>query len=1419
RSIKRRMVRMQSATPVLGLLALLCCSSIGSVRGGRIVVMPVDGSHWLSMKILVEELSRKGHEMVVLVPEANQHIRDGSYTTRTFKVPYSQADLDANFDKFKEGTLKAPQLSNIFENLGLLLTFTELQVRGCEGLLYDEPLMKSLQEQGFDLLLTDPFLPCGPIIADALSIPAVYFLRGMPCGLDLAAAQCPSPPSYIPRMFTGNTDVMDFPQRVKNMLMSGFETVLCRYIYASFDDLASRYLKKDTTYKQLLGHGAIWLMRHDFTFEYPRPQMPNMVTIGGINCARQKPLTACFQKGLIKRRTVGMQSVPPVLGLLALLCCSSIGSVQGGRIVVVPVDGSHWLSMKILVEELSQKGHEMVVLVPEASHHVRNGSYTTLTFKVPYTQADLEATINGIKEGAMKGPQHANIFQNIEALLNLTEMQVKGCEGLLYDEPLMKSLQEQGFDLLLTDPFLPCGPIIADALSIPAVYFLRGMPCGLDLAAAQCPSPPSYVPRFFTGNTDVMNFPQRVKNMLMSGFEMVLCKYIYASFDELASRYLEKDTTYKQLLGNGAIWLMRSDFTFEYPRPIMPDMVTIGGINCARKMPLPSGFQTRFIERRMLRMQSVPLVLGLLALICCSSIGSVRGGRIVVVPVDGSHWLSLKILVEELSRKGHEMVVLVPDVSQHIRNGSYTTRTFKVPYTQADLEATINEFKEGAMEGPQHANILENFKRLRGFKELQVRGCERLLYDQPLMKSLQEQGFDLLLTDPFLPCGPIIADAFSIPVVFFLRGMPCGLDLAAAQCPSPPSYIPRFFTGNTDVMNFPQRIKNMLMSGFEMVLCKYIYASFDELASRYLEKDTTYKQLLGNGAIWLMRFDFTFEYPRPIMPNMVTIGGINCAKKKPLPSGFQKRSMKRRMVRMQSVLPVLGLLALLCCFSIGSVRGGKMVVMPVDGSHWLSMKILVEELSRKGHEMVVLVPEASQHIRNGSYTTRTFKVPYTQADLEARIEEFKEGALKGPMLSNIIENTERFRDFIKTQLKGCEDLLYNKPLMKSLQEQGFDLLLTDPFLPCGAIIANTLSIPAVYFLRGMPCGLDLAAAQCPSPPSYIPRMLTGNTDVMDFPQRVKNMLMIGFETVLCRYIYSSFDELASRYLETDTTYKQLLGRGAIWLMRHDFTFEYPTPLMPNIVTIGGINCAKKKPLPAELEEFVNGSGEHGFVVFTLGSMVSELPEVKAKEFFDAFRQIPQRVLWRYTGVVPKDAPENVKLMKWLPQNDLLAHPKAKAFITHGGTHGLYEGICNGVPMVMIPLFGDQGDNVQRMVARGVAETLNIYDITSEKLLVALNKVINDKSYKEKMTKLSAIHRDRPVEPLDLAVFWTEFVMRHKGADHLRPAAHELNWVQYHSLDVIGFLLLVVVTVLFVTLKTCMFCFRRCCRKTHKKKKE
>ncbi|XP_043856821.1 UDP-glucuronosyltransferase 1A1-like isoform X5 [Dromiciops gliroides] len=509
-----------------------------------------------------------------------------------------------------------------------------------------------------------------------------------------------------------------------------------------------------------------------------------------------------------------------------------------------------------------------------------------------------------------------------------------------------------------------------------------------------------------------------------------------------------------------------------------------------------------------------------------------------------------------------------------------------------------------------------------------------------------------------------------------------------------------------------------------------------------------------------------------------------------------------------------------CAACLGFVEGGKLLVIPVDGSHWLSMREVVQDLSQRGHESVVLAPELSIHIREGPlYTLKTFPVSFSK-DLfrEMTHNNFQLMFDPEPFLKRFFDIITTLKLVTDMYFSFCADLVHNKNLLKSLEEAHYDAILTDPAIPCGALVAQYLSIPAVYFLRGLPCHLDAEGTQCPNPSSYIPRLFLDFTDHMTFLQRVHNMLITLSQFFLCDFVYSPYAHLASEVLKREVTVMDLLSHGSMWLLRTDFVKEYPRPIMPNMVFIGGINCAYRKPLSQEFEAYVNASGEHGVVVFSLGSMVSEIPMAKAMEIAEALGTIPQTVLWRYTGKTPSNLAKNTKLVKWLPQNDLLAHPKTRAFITHAGSHGVYEGICNGVPMVLMPLFGDQMDNAKRMESRGAGVTLNVLEMTSDDLSKALKTVINDKSYKENIMRLSALHKDRPISPLDLAVFWVEFVMRNKGAPHLRAAAHDLNWIQYHSLDVFAFLLAIVLTVVLIAAKCCMFCFQKCFGKKGKAKK-
>lgn len=53
-------------------------------------------------------------------------------------------------------------------------------------------------------------------------------------------------------------------------------------------------------------------------------------------------------------------------------------------------------------------------------------------------------------------------------------------------------------------------------------------------------------------------------------------------------------------------------------------------------------------------------------------------------------------------------------------------------------------------------------------------------------------------------------------------------------------------------------------------------------------------------------------------------------------------------------------------------------------------------------------------------------------------------------------------------------------------------------------------------------------------------------------------------------------------------------------------------------------------------------------------------------------------------------------------------------------------------------------------------------------------------------------------PAELIVVWMEYVIRHKGAPHLKPHAFNLNWYQYFMLDVMCTVVINVFLVLFVT---------------------
>ncbi|XP_053727033.1 UDP-glucuronosyltransferase 2A2-like [Synchiropus splendidus] len=518
---------------------------------------------------------------------------------------------------------------------------------------------------------------------------------------------------------------------------------------------------------------------------------------------------------------------------------------------------------------------------------------------------------------------------------------------------------------------------------------------------------------------------------------------------------------------------------------------------------------------------------------------------------------------------------------------------------------------------------------------------------------------------------------------------------------------------------------------------------------------------------------------------------------------------------------------LLSLLTAASVSGGRILVWYTEGSHWINMKPVLETLVDRGHEVTVLVPSSSVFM-NSSETARfqyePFDVPISSEAMELFFEEFLDFSVYQMDYMNIFQIYMRFIEFLRVEIKHHLyhlDTIMKPDILKKLRDGNYDLMFSDPIYIGSDLVADHLDLPLVYSLRfTLAHHWERYCAQLPAPPSFVPASMSKLTDKMDFFERMWNFLFYALQDVVLNHVlWRDVDKFYSEFKGKPTSACELLGKADMWLIRTYWDFDFPRPSLPNFKFIGGIHCRPAKPLPEDMEKFVQSSGDDGVVVFTLGSAIKNLTDDKADAIATALARLPQKVLWRYSGSKPLSLGANTRIYDWIPQNDLLGHSKTRVFITHGGTNGIYEAIYHGVPMVGIPMFADQPDNMAHLKAKGVALILNLNFMKAEDLTNAVNTIINNKSYKENAMHLSRIHHDRPMSPLEEAVFWIEFTMRNKGAKHLRVQAHELTWYQYHSLDVMGFLLGVLLLTLLLLVKSCKFCWRRCCSGNRRSKRK
>lgn len=240
--------------------------------------------------------------------------------------------------------------------------------------------------------------------------------------------------------------------------------------------------------------------------------------------------------------------------------------------------------------------------------------------------------------------------------------------------------------------------------------------------------------------------------------------------------------------------------------------------------------------------------------------------------------------------------------------------------------------------------------------------------------------------------------------------------------------------------------------------------------------------------------------------------------------------------------------------------------------------------------------------------------------------------------------------------------------------------------------------------------------------------------------------------------------------------------------------------VPAVVEIGGLHCRPAKPLPQELENFMQSSGEHGIVYFSLGGTIhgQALPEQIRKTILKVFGELPQKVLWKWEGEM-NDLPPNVRISKWVPQQDVLGHEKIRVFITQGGMLSIQESTYHGVPVFVIPIILDQYTNADIAEENGYGEQIDICNFDEHEFRGKLRKMLDSPRYLRKAKEISSAIRDSDFSAEQKARWWVNFVLRHRRTS-LRP----IN-TNYSQLDIylLFLVLLAIVSYVFILMIRCL----------------
>ncbi|XP_052841102.1 UDP-glycosyltransferase UGT5 isoform X1 [Drosophila gunungcola] len=472
-------------------------------------------------------------------------------------------------------------------------------------------------------------------------------------------------------------------------------------------------------------------------------------------------------------------------------------------------------------------------------------------------------------------------------------------------------------------------------------------------------------------------------------------------------------------------------------------------------------------------------------------------------------------------------------------------------------------------------------------------------------------------------------------------------------------------------------------------------------------------------------------------------------------------------------------------------QGAKILVLfpHANEGHFAVMRTLVTELAIREHTVEVYTGHGLGETLDNVTETVIPEYPFWS-------ELQKLAAPKGNLadLGRLpIENLRQSLASVGT--RALDHFLVQEPIQKLLKmsylEFDFDVILMDYFYTEALLALGALHQRPVIGIISTDFGSYMDAVQeALVPAACSPIDFDQGLVQLGFSERLGNIReCIDRRKRFTKDHYGGQEQLVAKYFKLQHSIPELqASQLSVLLLNSHVPLMTPRVTIQQIVPAGGLHIRGPKELPWNMKRFLE-EARAGVIYVQLGNEqpCGQLPKDKLEALLGLFAARKESVIWTCHDVKKLDGlPKNVMIQHAVPQIDILAHPRVKVFLTNGDLLNLQEGIVRNVPILGLPLFHHERRNVELAVRLGVGLQLEEGNVTTSSLNWAVSRLLLESHFQLTIRDVSLEFRDRPLGALANALFWVNYVARHKGGAAVRTRGIGISSCHLHLFDLFVF---------------------------------